>query len=40
VIELDGLYFGSKRIRGKRGREAKDKIIIFGILKRDDIAYT
>jgi hypothetical protein len=40
VIELDESYFGPKRIRGKRGRGAKGKTIVFGILKRDDKVYT
>ena len=30
-IELDESYFGAKRIRGKRGRGAYGKTIVFGI---------
>ena len=33
-IELDESYFGAKRIRGKRGRGAYGKTIVFGIYKR------
>jgi transposase-like protein len=35
-IELDESYFGARRVRGKRGRGAAGKTIVFGILKRDD----
>lgn len=34
-IEIDESYFGPKRVRGKRGRGAKGKIIVLGILKRN-----
>jgi len=40
VIELDESYFGAKRIRGKRGRGAGGKTIVFGVLKRGDKVYT
>lgn len=40
VIELDESYFGPRRIRGKRGRGAGGKTIVFGIFKRDDKVYT
>ena len=33
-IEADESYFGAKRIRGKRGRGAGGKTIVFGLLKR------
>ncbi len=33
-IEADEAYFGGKR-RGNRGRGAKNKTIVFGILERD-----
>ncbi len=32
--ELDESYFGACRVRGIRGRGAKEKTIVFGILKR------
>lgn len=34
-FEVDELYFGAKRVRGKRGRGAAGKTPVFGILKRD-----
>lgn len=34
-FELDESYFGSKRIRGKRGRGATGKTPVFGLLKRN-----
>ena len=40
VVELDESYFGPRRIRGKRGRGAGGKTIVFGIFKRDDMVYT
>lgn len=39
-MELDESYFGAKRIRGKRGRGAGGKTIVFGVLKRGDKVYT
>lgn len=39
-LEADESYFGRKRIRGKRGRGADGKTIVFGLLKRDDCVYT
>ena len=38
-IELDESYFGRK-MKGRRGRGSMDKIIVFGILKRNDKVYT
>jgi transposase-like protein len=32
-VEVDESYFGAKRIKGKRGRGASGKTIVFGILK-------
>ena len=37
---LHDFYFGAKRIRGKRGRGAGGKTIVFGVLKRGDKVYT
>jgi len=34
-IEVDESYFGPKRIRGKRGRGAGSKTIVFGLFKRN-----
>jgi transposase len=39
-IELDESYFGAKRVKGKRGRGAKGKTIVFGMLKREGNVYT
>lgn len=39
-IELDESYFGPKRQRGKRGRGAGNKTIVFGILKREGKIFT
>ena len=39
-IEVDESYFGARRVRGKRGRGAKGKTIVFGLLKRGDKVYT
>lgn len=33
-VEVDESYFGPKRQRGKRGRGASKKVIVFGLLKR------
>ncbi len=33
-IEIDESYFGARRVRGKRGRGARGKVSVFGILKR------
>lgn len=33
-VEIDESYFGPRRVKGKRGRGAGDKIPVFGILKR------
>ena len=39
-VEVDESYFGPKRVRGKRGRGAYGKTIVFGLLKRGDKVYT
>jgi transposase len=39
-IEVDESYFGQRRVRGKRGRGARGKTIVFGLLKRGDNVYT
>lgn len=39
-IEIDESYFGPKRVRGKRGRGAGNKIPVFGMLIRDGEVYT
>lgn len=40
VVELDESYFGSRYVRGKRGRGAFGKTIVFGIYKRNGKVYT
>jgi transposase len=40
TVEVDESYFGRRRIRGKRGRGAGGKTIVFGILKRQGRVYT
>jgi len=39
-VEFDESYFGAKRIRGKRGRGAKGKHIVFSLIKRGGNVYT
>jgi transposase len=39
-VEVDESYFEPHRVRGKRGRAASGKTIVFGLLKRDDHVYT
>jgi transposase-like protein len=40
VVEVDESYFGAKRVRGRRGRGALGKTIVFGIFKRNGSVYT
>ena len=40
TFELDESYFGTKRVRGKRGRGAAGKTPVFGLLKRGDKVFT
>jgi len=39
-VEVDESYFGARRVRGKRGRGASGKTIVFGVLKREGKVYT
>ena len=39
-VEVDESYFGKRRVRGKRGRGAGGKTIVFGIFKRNGQVYT
>lgn len=39
-VEVDESYFGARRVRGKRGRGASGKTIVFGIFKRNGYVYT
>jgi transposase-like protein len=40
VFEADESYFGPRRVRGKKGRGASGKTIVFGILKRQGYVWT
>ena len=40
TIEVDESYFGARRVRGKRGRGASGKTIVFGIFKRNGSVFT
>jgi transposase-like protein len=39
-VEVDESYFGAKRVKGKRGRGAAGKTIVFGIYKRNGKVFT
>jgi transposase-like protein len=39
-VEVDESYFGPRRVKGKRGRGAGGKTIVFGIFKRNGHVYT
>jgi transposase-like protein len=39
-VELDESFFGARRVKGKRGRGASGKTIVFGIFKRHGKVYT
>lgn len=39
-VEVDESYFGARRVRGKRGRGARGKIPVVGLLKRHGKVYT
>ena len=39
-IEIDESYFGARRVRGIRGRGAKGKTVVFGLIKRHGKVYT
>src|SRR3989338_7094251 len=39
-VEVDESYFGPRRVRGKRGRGAGGKTIVFGVFKRNGRVYT
>ena len=39
-VEVDESWFGARRVKGKRGRGAYGKTIVFGIYKRNGKVYT
>ena len=40
TVEVDESYFGARRVRGKAGRGAGGKTIVFGLFKRGGKVYT
>jgi len=40
IFEADESYFGPRRVKGKRGRGAGSKMIVFGLYKRNGKVYT
>ncbi len=40
AVAVDESYFGARRVRGKRGRGASGKTIVFGIFMRNGCVYT
>jgi len=40
VVEVDESYFGPRRVRGKKGRGAGGKTIVFGVFQRGESVYT
>ena len=40
IVEADESYFGARRVKGKRGRGAYGKTIVFGLFKRGGNVYT
>lgn len=39
-VEMDESYFGARRLRGRRGRGARGKTIVFGLKQRKGKVYT
>ncbi len=39
-VEVDESYFGARRVRGKKGRGARGKVPVVGLLKRHGKVYT
>lgn len=40
IVEVDESYFGAKRVKGKRGRGAYGKTVVFGIYERGGMVFT
>jgi len=40
TVEVDESYFGPRRVRGKHGRGAGGKTIVFGVFQREESVYT
>ena len=39
-VEVDESFFGARRVKGKRGRGAYGKTVVFGVFKRNGCVYT
>ena len=40
IIEVDESFFGARRVKGRRGRGAYGKTVVFGVFARDGQVYT
>ena len=40
IVEVDESFFGARRVKGRRGREAYGKTVVFGIFERQGQVYT
>ncbi len=40
IVELDESFFGARRVKGRRGRGAYGKTVVFGIFERQGQVYT
>ena len=40
VVEVDESFFGARRVKGRRGRGAYGKTVVFGIFERHGHVYT
>jgi len=40
IIEVDESFFGARRVKGKRGRGAYGKTVVFGVFEREGKVYT
>ncbi len=40
IVEVDESFFGPRRVKGKRGRGAYGKTVVFGVFERDGKVYT
>ena len=40
VVEVDESFFGARRVKGRRGRGAYGKTVVFGIFERQGHVYT
>ena len=40
IVEIDDSFFGARRVKGRRGRGAYGKTVVFGIFERQSQVYT